>query len=137
MAQIDTQTLVSQLVEKEVIKRPVFSLMLINNHEGILSLGGTTASAIEKIQRRANEALGQLGSNNDDKKLDKRRIGDVSRGMNWVDHWKWSHVQGADGWWQILMPGVWVEGRKVLKNQPVVLDVRPLHPKSSAISLTI
>jgi hypothetical protein len=39
------------------------------------------------------------------------------------NEWKWSMVQGAEGWWQILMRGIWVDGIKVLDNQPVVLDV--------------
>ncbi|KAB8337321.1 hypothetical protein FH972_021621 [Carpinus fangiana] len=42
---------------------------------------------------------------------------------SWRDDWKWSPVEGAEGWWQTLMRGVWVDGTKVLKNQPCVLDI--------------
>lgn len=42
---------------------------------------------------------------------------------SWADAWKWSPVEGAEGWWQILMRGVWTDGVKVLKNQPAVIDV--------------
>ena len=50
-----------------------------------------------------------------------------TRGMSWKEGWEWSTVQGAEGWWQILMPGVWVDGSRVLQNQAVVLDVRPYN----------
>ena len=41
----------------------------------------------------------------------------------WRDQWKWSPVEGAEGWWQTLMRGVWTGGVKILKNQPCVIDV--------------
>ena len=37
--------------------------------------------------------------------------------------WTWSKLQGAEGWWQVLMQGIWIGGRRVLKNQYVILDV--------------
>ena len=43
--------------------------------------------------------------------------------MEWEKEWKWTKTQGADGWWQVLMQAVWVDGIKVLKNQAVVFDV--------------
>jgi hypothetical protein len=46
-----------------------------------------------------------------------------SRTGNWEDTFKWSKVQGAQGWWQTLMSGVYVDNSKVLKNQPVIMDV--------------
>lgn len=39
--------------------------------------------------------------------------------------WEWSKVRGADGWWEILMKGIWVDGNKVIQNKPIVLDVSP------------
>lgn len=42
---------------------------------------------------------------------------------SWKDNWKWSPIEGADGWWQTLMRGVWTDGVKVLKNQPCVIDL--------------
>ena len=41
----------------------------------------------------------------------------------WKDNWKWSPIEGAEGWWQTLMRGVWTDGVKVLKNQPCVIDI--------------
>lgn len=48
---------------------------------------------------------------------------DQAKVPSWRDSWQWSPVEGAEGWWQTLMRGVWVDGVKVLKNQPVVLDL--------------
>ena len=42
---------------------------------------------------------------------------------SWKDDWKWSPIEGAEGWWQTLMRGVWTDNTKVLKNQPCVIDV--------------
>ena len=41
----------------------------------------------------------------------------------WRDDWRWTPVEGAEGWWQTLMRGVWIDNAKVLKNQPCVVDV--------------
>jgi Eukaryotic aspartyl protease len=37
---------------------------------------------------------------------------------------KWTDIKGAAGWWTSLMAGVWINGIKVLKNQPVLFDVQ-------------
>lgn len=42
---------------------------------------------------------------------------------SWKDGWKWSPVEGAAGWWQILMRGIWADQVKVMKNQPCIIDV--------------
>ncbi|KAK6596219.1 hypothetical protein H4I95_10135 [Botrytis cinerea] len=48
---------------------------------------------------------------------------DLTRKSNDESVWEWSKVRGADGWWEILMKGIWVDGNKVIQNQPIVLDV--------------
>jgi len=42
---------------------------------------------------------------------------------SWKDGWKWSPVEGAAGWWQILLRGIWTDQVKVMKNQPCIIDV--------------
>jgi len=42
---------------------------------------------------------------------------------SWRDGWKWSPVEGAAGWWQILMRGIWADQVKIMKNQPCIIDV--------------
>ena len=138
MAQVDSPSLIGQLLEKEVIKRQIFSIMVINSHKGVLSIGGTAAKAIELAAQQTREELDKLNPLSEialqdkDARLTKRDKKDKSKLLSgaWDDAFRWSHVEGAEGWWQILMAGIWVNGAKVLKNQPVVLDVcitRPIH----------
>ena len=110
--------------------------MLINGHEGVLSIGGTAAKAVDMVVQRTKDTLDALdpakAKMSDETPLQKRGLrkskaaeekGASTRDPVWDDGWRWSKVQGAEGWWQILMQGVWVDGSKVLKNQPVVVDV--------------
>ena len=106
--------------------------MLINGREGVLSIGGTTAGAVELVDQQTKEELDRAGDINpaspqDSLGLARRGLRKTSefksRQSEWQEGWKWSKVQGAEGWWQILMQGVYVNGDKVLKNQPVVIDV--------------
>ena len=127
-------SLMKQLFEREVIQRPVFSLMLINGQDGVLSVGGTAASAIEMVVSQTENALNQLGGTEkgDVAPIEKlaplvkrgrhgREV--VTKREDWETGWVWTGVQGAEGWWQLLMQGVWVDGSKVLQNQAVVIDV--------------
>ena len=108
--------------------------MLINGQNGVLSVGGTAAGAIELVETQTKSELDLLAE--DDRQvappakkltnLEKRgRTGKgiITRQPDWEDDWAWSEVQGAEGWWQVLMHGVWVDGSKVLHNQAVVIDV--------------
>ena len=126
-------SILKQLFEEEVIQRSVFSLMLINSHEGVLSIGGTAAAAVQMVVTQMRAELDHLGAiergeevPSKDPLLAKRgKTGTdvVTRATNWEAGWVWSNVRGADGWWQTLMQSVWVDGSKVLKNQGVVIDV--------------
>ena len=128
--------------------------MLINGCEGVLSIGGTAAPAIELVVGQTQHELDRLGmvergeawtdevadptvsvmplpaerpDIDETKRLAKsgRKPKDViPRQASWEDTWAWSRVQGAEGWWQILMQSVYVDGVKVLQNQAVVIDVR-------------
>ena len=134
LTQTGSMPLVKQLLEKEVIRHQIFSLMLINGQDGVLSVGGTAASAIEMVISQTENALNQLGGTEQsemvpDEKLapiaKKGRHGKevVAKREDWETGWVWTGVQGAEGWWQLLMRGVWVDGSKVLQNQAVVIDV--------------
>ena len=144
LSQLGTVSILKQLLEKGAIKRPVFSLMLINSHEGVLSLGGTAADAVDMVVSQTKDQLDRLGDLEQAKnapskeekiplvRRSKGNKGVLTREANWEDGWAWSQVQGADGWWQILMQSVWVDGSTVLKNQAVVVDVSG----KSALSLS-
>ncbi len=134
LSQIRTPSLFRQLLDKAAIQRPVFSLVLINGQDGVLSVGGTAAHAIKLVEAQTKTELDALADGRQEEvpsakilpRLEKRgRTGKAitTRQPNWEDDWAWSEVQGAEGWWQVLMHGVWVDGSKVLHNQAVVVDV--------------
>lgn len=143
LSQTETPTLLQQLVEQKIIERGIFSVMLINGQEGVLSVGGTGAEAVDLVEAQTRRQLDEIGAlertttavtgqsaSTDMNTMLKREIeADTTIVQDptpdWRSGWKWSKVQGAEGWWQVLMQGVWVDGSKVLKNQPVVIDVRP------------
>lgn len=152
-SQTRSTSILRQLLDKEAIQRPIFSLMLINGHEGVLSIGGTAAPAIEVVNSLTKFELDHLGmlergevvemeaqptgltaslpsnmheADDDLKKVHKRgrsRKEMSPRQSGWEEGWVWTKVQGAEGWWQILMQSVHVDGVKVLQNQAVVIDV--------------
>jgi len=139
LSQTKTPGLLQQLLEKKTIERSIFSIMLINGQEGVLSVGGTGAEAVDIVEAQTRKQLDEIGAlertaitsqpvRTDIETLVKRETDSElvaqDPSPDWRTGWKWSKVQGAEGWWQILMQGVWVDGSKVLKNQPVVIDVR-------------
>ena len=153
LKQTQSSSFISQLLKNKVIERPIFSLMLVNGQQGVLSVGGTAASAVDLVTQQTKNELDRVGALEEGKVpviattelsisrgksavLSKRGRSHGSevgiREVDWRDEWKWSHVQGAEGWWQMLMQGVWVEGSRVLQNQAAVIDVsigsiRPSH----------
>lgn len=152
-SQTGSTSVLQQLLEKDVIQRPIFSLMLINGREGVLSVGGTAAPAIDMVVSQTRHELEHLGmiergeplpAIEDDLQLLPKVPDDIgepirltkrgrankeviARQASWEDGWAWSKVQGAEGWWQILMQSVYVDGARVLQNQAVVVDVGLLH----------
>ena len=110
--------------------------MLINGFEGVLSVGGTAERAVEMVIERTTRQLDKVAfigseSGQNEEAMLKRDMhtktplgaGYQSDFLDWSNGWQWSKVQGAEGWWQILLQGIWVDGVKTLKNQPAVIDV--------------
>ena len=138
VSQTHATSLLSQLLEKKVIERPVFSIMLIDGDHGILSLGGTVAPAVELVEAQTKAQLDHIGSIERGKIPDgtpEPHAGAAKRGdekdvekkiVHWDTGFFWTHVQGAEGWWQILLQGIWIDGVKVLKNQAAIIDVSPV-----------
>ena len=143
LSQTGSTSLFDQLIDAGAIKRQIFSLMLINGQDGVISAGGTVAKAVDSVIAQTEAQLNSLGSAEkeivaakppdrakDLAPLVKRAKGKhgheiLSRQADWEESWAWTRVQGAEGWWQVLMRGVWVDGSKVLQNQAVVIDVSP------------
>ena len=134
-------SLLKLLLDREIIKRPIFSLILIDSEAGILSIGGTAARAIETVVSQTETKLDRLGGKGDVEKPKARKEkelppsakrgrtgkGIVSRQADWEEGWAWNGVQGADGWWWLLMRGIWVDGSRMLRNQAVVVDASVLQ----------
>jgi hypothetical protein len=126
LSQTRTVSLLQQLIEKNVIDTPVWSLVLINGNDGIFSIGGTSAPSLRQAEIETHDELARLGTQET-----RRDVIVAPRSLDELEteaalssnEWKWSKVQGAEGWWQILMRGIWVDGVKVLDNQLIVLDV--------------
>ncbi|KAM3081719.1 phosphatidate cytidylyltransferase, variant 3 [Clarireedia jacksonii] len=93
----------------------LWSVMLINGREGVWSIGGTAGRTVREVEEEIEEELDKLGRHDDLKRKDKA----VVEG----DEWEWLKVQGADGWWQILMKSIYVSGTKVLQDQQAILDL--------------
>ncbi|KAI9831790.1 MAG: hypothetical protein M1819_004687 [Sarea resinae] len=141
-----TPSLIEQLDKAHLIDHPIWSLSLINAHEGVFSVGGTLADVVERVDTQTKKQLDQIGGSEGYnvapgavEATREKRGGTTAAakdtGMDWRSKWRWSKVQGAEGWWQILMQGAWVEKTKVLKNQPVVIDLNTpfiLAPPNSA-----
>ena len=123
--------LLKQLLDKDVVRRSIFSVMLINGYEGVLSIGGTAAQAVQLVEQQTKDELDRAGTaeagRNKDQELLKRSPKGETKvhtlRSDWREGWSWSKVQGAEGWWQVLMQGVLVDGVRVLENQAVVIDV--------------
>lgn len=136
LSQTGSQPLLKQLLEKKVIERPIFSLMLINGQEGVLSVGGTGAGAVKMAEQQTKDELDHAGAVERGEVLPVETHEDIAKRneiyaksisdsqKDWEGDWRWSKVQGAEGWWQILLQGVWVNGDRVLQNQGAVVDVR-------------
>ncbi|KAL9040378.1 MAG: hypothetical protein Q9214_004507 [Letrouitia sp. 1 TL-2023] len=148
LSQTGVKRILQQLLDENAIERPIFSLMLINGREGVLSVGGTVARAVDLVVEQTANELDRAGAQSKietliqehdkasgyvtDKPAAKRsftkRRGKVNqdkanRQADWENEWTWNDVQGAEGWWQTLMQGLWVDGSKVLQNQAVVFDI--------------
>ncbi|KAF2101588.1 hypothetical protein NA57DRAFT_35284 [Rhizodiscina lignyota] len=139
LSQINAPGLIQQLRDAHIIESDMWSIMLLNGQEGVLTLGGTVAEVVKGAMDEIDHALDNMGryekhiEQERKKKQDEENGGKQKRGLlvqeegggsrDWKDMWKWTPVEGADGWWQVLLAGVWVDGVKVLKNHPMIIDL--------------
>ncbi|QSZ34321.1 hypothetical protein DSL72_005912 [Monilinia vaccinii-corymbosi] len=156
-----------QMLKSGVVDMEVWSLMLLNGHEGVLSVGGTSVKAVREVEARIEKDLEKLDAGvsqagqDELKRLNVDQLQSGDQGIQKLDEaglqpgngefkketelglmkrdqmtlinnnlkpneesvWEWSKVRGSDGWWEILMKGIWIDGNKILKNQPIVLDI--------------
>lgn len=93
-------------------------MTLLDTETGLLSLGGTIAREVEETKARVELELKHFGDPIAtpewvaDQVAAHLKVAMPAREA-WDEHFKWTNVQGAAGWWTALMAGVWVNGAKV------------------------
>ncbi|KAK5354105.1 hypothetical protein LTS03_006913 [Exophiala xenobiotica] len=128
LARLSSSPFLVQLQEKNTIQDNMWSVTLLDAGSGILSLGGTIAKEVEEAKIRGEVELKHFGDPVAipqwvTKQVDNQLRILMPSELPWDHHFKWTKVQGAAGWWTALMSGVWINGAKVLKNQPVLFDI--------------
>lgn len=129
LSRIQAPGLVDQLKQSSATSRACWSITIIDSDTGVLSLGGTIAKEIEEAKLRAQTELKHYGQFLATPAWVQEQV-DLALRLSMPDgspmeqHFRWSQLSGSAGWWTSLMPGVWVNGVKVLKNQPVLFDVQ-------------
>ncbi|KAF4630431.1 hypothetical protein G7Y89_g7709 [Cudoniella acicularis] len=126
LSQLKTTSLMPQLIEREIIDVPMWSIVLLNSQDGLFSMGGTLIASVIGPEE-AEVPISHSNAHEELKRsenLDQKEAKELQEKFNWDGDWKWLKVKGSDGWWQILLQGIWVDDAKVLYNQPAILDVK-------------
>ena len=131
--------LLSTLLDHKIIHNSIASLTLFDSASGVVTLGGTIAYEMETAQIRSEVELDFLGKTDTLSPTEiETKIADiVKHRMNSFptttdEQFKWLPSNTAakstsgtfSGWWTPLMSGVWINGHKALRNQPVLLDLQ-------------
>lgn len=134
LSRLNCPTLLEQLLSEppNLITSNTFSITLLSSTTGIFSLGSTIAPQIEETKIRIEKELAYLDLLHIPAERDKMEE-EIRGAMNFAvppgstheDHFKWTDVgNGAvAGWHTTLITGIWINGVKVLRNQPAVLDL--------------
>lgn len=126
LSQLKTTSLMPQLIEREIIDRPMWSIVLLSSHEGLFSMGGTVIATVKGLEEGTKPALvhtSQHGELKRDENKGKESTKDLKPEFDWDNEWKWIKVRGSEGWWQVSIDGIWIEGEIILHDQPIILDV--------------
>ena len=95
--------------------------MVLDGQDGMLSIGGVSAArqkVVNKGKKRYNNPDTVLPVvKREIKRQETRREESLEKLMvipssylKEQTDWKWNNVQGPEGWWQMMMTGVWVGG---------------------------
>ena len=129
LARLQGYNVLEQLKELKAIAEDLWSITLLDAETGVLSLGITAAKEMERAKIQGELELQRLGEQGTTEEWMKQEV-DGRLGLSMPDHlptdtlFKWTNIQGAAGWWSALLSGIWVNGAKVLKNQPILFDVQ-------------
>lgn len=110
-----------------ILPEKIWSIILTDAKSGVLSMGSTIAPHLEEAKVRSQVELQRMGQPGlDAKDIDQEVQSHLEavEPKDWHDYFRWSDVKGSSTWWTTLLQGVWINGAKVLKNQPVLFDVQ-------------
>ncbi|KAF7511756.1 hypothetical protein GJ744_003487 [Endocarpon pusillum] len=128
LARLDSPPLLQQLLSAELLTDDIFSLTLLDSTSGILSLGGTLARQAEEASTRTQVEIDSIGDPAATTETISAKVNDrlaATFPADMEDQYRWAPIRGAaKGWWTTLLPGLWINGFKILKNQPVLLDIQ-------------
>lgn len=128
LSRLSSPPLLRQLLAQDIVHETTWSVALLDAESGILSLGGTIAEQVEETKVRGDIELEHFGNPQATSEWVNQEVANrmtflMGPDAPWDSHFKWTDTRGAAGWWTTLMSGVWINGAKVLKNQPVLFDV--------------
>jgi hypothetical protein len=127
LARLSAPSLLQQLFEEGHVDRNLFSLTLLDAQSGTLSLGGTIAEKIEEQKTQFQVRLDNFGNplaTQDFIDMEVRTRMSSSLPPSVKEQFRWVGVHGAEGWWTTLMGGVWINGAKIISDQPVLFDIQ-------------
>jgi hypothetical protein len=107
----------------------LWSVTILDSESGVISLGGTIAKEMEQAKLRADVELKHFRDPLVTPEWVRAHVDNAIQlsmpdGSPVEQHFKWSEVSGPAGWWMSLTAGIWVNGVKILKNQPVLFDIQ-------------
>ena len=126
LSRLTSPPLLSQLQDLNLITRKIWSLTLLTPTTGLLTLGASIAPFAFRAHLSTELELQNFGNplftpthiaSLVEAQMLETFPQDIEQQFHWVK------VSGARGLWTTLMSGVWISGSKVLRNQPVLLDV--------------
>lgn len=119
--QTESPHLFSQLLEKNFIEEPLWSIKLLNANTGILTIGHPICKTKDHdykddpIKFKAQDDVAGRGS--------RQHVNGISHRFDWKKDWVWSKLIGPEGWWQVPLHGLWLDGARILQDEEVILDV--------------
>ena len=121
--------MLDQLHAQSLVPFRIWSITILDSENGVLTMGGTIAKEVEKAKIQAELELDHFGNDIATREWISQQTEEqlrlsMSDLLPFDSHFKWTELHGAAGWWTALMSGVWVNGAKVLKNQPVLFDIQ-------------
>jgi hypothetical protein len=131
LARLTSLSFIESLLSAKIIEKNLFSVTLLSAEIGVLSLGGTIAREVEEAKTRADIELQNFGNpiaTKDwvDQQVKKRMHVVMPDDSHWDEHFKWTDVMGSEGWWTVLLRGIWIGSAKVCLSLPHVLIPPPL-----------